>query len=113
LEQLSIATNSLEGEIPKSFWMIACESKSLDLSNNSFSGELQILINQVSRCGRYSLKELYLSMNQINYTLPDLSIFSFLKIFDIFKNRLNGKIFEDIRFPTTLRKLKMNSNSLS
>jgi len=42
LEQLSIASNSQEGLIPKSFWMNACKLKSLDLSNNSFSGELQV-----------------------------------------------------------------------
>jgi len=113
LEKLHIGSNSLEGEIPKSFWMNACKLKSLDLYNNSFSGELQVIIHHLSRCAIYSLQELVLSMNQINGTLPDLSIFSFLEIFDISENKLNGKIFEDIRFPTTLRTLSMHSNSLS
>ncbi|RHN51146.1 putative non-specific serine/threonine protein kinase, Polygalacturonase [Medicago truncatula] len=84
LEHLSIASNTLEGVIPKSFWTNACKLKSLDLSYNRFSG-----------------------------TLPDLSIFLFLEMFDISENRLNGKIFEDIRFPTTLWILRMNSNNLS
>jgi len=93
--------------------MNACKLKSLELSNNSFSGELQVLIHHLSKCARYSLKQLDLRFNQINGTLPDLSIFSFLEIFDISENRLNGKIFEDIRFPSTLRTLHMNSNNLS
>jgi len=113
LEQFYIASNSLEGGIPKSFWMNACKLKSLDLYNNSFSGELQVIVHHLSRCARYSLQELYLGYNEINGTLPDLSIFSFLEIFDISKNRLNRKIFEDIRFPTTLRTLEISSNSLS
>ena len=113
LENLSITSNSLEGGIPKSFWMNACKLKSLVLFNNSFSGELQVIIHQLSKCSTYSLQQLDLRSNQINGTLPDLSIFSFLEIFDISENRLNGKIFEDIRFPTKLRILGMDSNSLS
>jgi len=113
LEQLSIASNSLEGGIPKSFWMNACKLKSLDLSNNRFSGDLQVIVHHLSRCARYSLQQLNLGFNQINGTLPDLSIFSFLETFDISENRLNGKIFEDIRFPTTLSALLMGSNSLN
>jgi len=113
LENLYIASNTLEGVIPKSFWMNACKLKSLDLSNNRFSGELQVLIQYLSKCARYSLQQLYLSSNQINGTLPDLSTFSFLEIFDISENKLNGKIFEDIRFPTKLRTLQMSSNSMN
>ena len=112
LENLSIRSNSLEGGIPKSFWMNACELKSLELSDNSFNGELQVIIHHLSRCARYSLQQLDLSINRINGTLPDLSIFSSLEIFDIHKNRLNGTISEDIRFPAKLRALRMNSNSL-
>jgi len=113
LEYYSIASNSLEGRIPKSFWMNASKLKSLDLSNNSFSGELQVLIHHLSRCARYPLQQLDLSTNQINGTLADLSIFSFLEIFDISENSLNRKIFEDIRFPIKLRILRMDSNSIS
>ena len=113
LEHLFIASNSLEGGIPESFWVNACKLKSLYLFNNSFSGELQVIINHLSRCGRYSLQEIDLSSNQINGTLSNLSIFSSLEIFDISENRLNGEIFEDIRFPSKLRKLWMGSNSLS
>jgi len=113
LESLSISDNFLEGGIPKTFWMNACKLKSLDLSNNSFGGEFQVIIHHLSKCARYSLQKLYLGYNQINGTLPDLSIFSFLEIFDISNNRLNGKVVEDIRFPTKLKALRMGSNSLS
>ena len=113
LEELFIRSNSLEGGIPKSFWMNSCKLKSLYLSNNSFSGELQVLIHHLSRCARYSLQELDLNSNQINGTLPDLSIFSFLERIDISYNRLNGKVSEEIRFPTKLRTLWMGSNSLN
>ncbi|KAK2420724.1 receptor protein EIX2 [Trifolium repens] len=113
LEYLDIRSNSLEGGIPKSFWINACKLKSLQLYKNSFNDELQVIIRHLSRCARYSLQELYLGSNQFNGTLPDLSIFYFLEIFDISNNRLNGKIFEDIRFPTNLRTLRMHSNSLN
>ncbi|GAU42057.1 hypothetical protein TSUD_288580 [Trifolium subterraneum] len=113
LEHLTINSNSLEGRIPKSFWINACKLKSLDMSGNNFNDELQVIIHHLSRCARYSLQELDLSFNQFNGTLSDLSIFSFLEIFDISNNRLNGKIFEDIRFPSKLRTLQMDSNSLN
>ncbi|KEH25977.1 receptor-like protein EIX2 [Medicago truncatula] len=113
LEYFDIRSNSLEGGIPKSFWMNACKLKSLTLSKNRFSGELQVIIDHLPKCARYSLRELDLSFNQINGTQPDLSIFSLLEIFDISKNRLSGKIYEDIRFPTKLRTLRMGSNSMN
>ncbi|KAK2420721.1 receptor protein EIX2 [Trifolium repens] len=113
LEYLDISSNSLGGGIPKLFWINACKLKTLNLYNNSFNDELQVIIHHLSRCAKYSLQELHLSYNQFNGTLPDLSIFSFLEIFDISNNRLNGKIFEDIRFPTKLRILRMYSNSLN
>jgi Leucine-rich repeat (LRR) protein len=113
LEYLDISSNSLGGGIPKLFWINACKLKTLNLYNNSFNDELQVIIHHLSICARYSLQELHLSSNQFNGTLPDLSIFSFLEIFDISNNRLNGKIFEDIRFPTKLRTLRLDSNSLN
>ncbi|CAJ2666384.1 unnamed protein product [Trifolium pratense] len=112
LEHLSIASNSLEGRIPKSFWLNACKLKSLHMSSNNFSEEFQIIIHHLSRCARYSLQVLDLSKNEINGTIPDLSVFSVLDILDISKNSLNGEILEDIRFPPNLRKLLMYKNSL-
>ncbi|KAL2334806.1 hypothetical protein Fmac_016019 [Flemingia macrophylla] len=59
-----------------------CTLHSLHLSNNSLNEELPVIIHHLSGCARFSLQE------------------------------LNGKIPEDIRFPTQLETLEMNSNSL-
>ncbi|RZB61544.1 Receptor-like protein EIX2 [Glycine soja] len=111
LESLSITSNILEGGIPKSFGN-ACALRSLDMSYNSLSEEFPMIIHHLSGCARYSLEQLDLSMNQINGTLPDLSIFSSLRILNLDGNKLNGEIPEDIKFPPQLEILDMQSNSL-
>ncbi|RZB61543.1 receptor-like protein EIX2 [Glycine soja] len=111
LESLSIGSNSLEGGIPKSFGD-ACALRSLDMSNNSLSEEFPMIIHHLSGCARYSLEQLDLSMNQINGTLPDLSIFSSLRELNLYVNKLNGEIPKDIKFPPQLEQLDMQSNSL-
>ncbi|XP_028208030.1 receptor-like protein EIX1 isoform X4 [Glycine soja] len=111
LESLSITSNILEGGIPKSFGN-ACALRSLDMSNNSLSEEFPMIIHHLSGCARYSLEQLYLGMNQINDTLPDLSIFSSLRELYLYGNKLNGEISKDIKFPPQLEVLYMQSNSL-
>ncbi|XP_028207641.1 probable leucine-rich repeat receptor-like protein kinase At1g35710 isoform X4 [Glycine soja] len=111
LESLSIGSNSLEGGIPKSFGN-ACALRSLDMSNNSLSEEFPMIIHHLSGCARYSLEQLSLSMNQINGTLPDLSIFSSLRELNLYGNKLNGEIPKDIKFPPQLGQLDLQSNSL-
>jgi hypothetical protein len=46
-----------------------------------------------------------------HYLISQYSLF--LEIFDISNNRLNGKIFEEIRFPIKFRILRMYSSSLN
>lgn len=70
-----------------------------------------MIIHHLS-CARYSLEELYLCMNQINCTLPNLSIFSSLRALYVDGNKLNGKIPKDIQFSPQLKILYLNSNSL-
>ncbi|KAG4380437.1 hypothetical protein GLYMA_16G175000v4 [Glycine max] len=111
LESLSIGSNSLEGGIHKSFGD-ACALRSLHMPNNSLSEEFPMIIHHLSGCARYSLERLYLSMNQINGTLPDLSIFSSLRGLYLEGNKLNGEIPKDIKFPPQLERLDMQSNSL-
>ncbi|KAL2967134.1 hypothetical protein AAZX31_16G158700 [Glycine max] len=111
LESLSIRSNILEGGIPKSFGN-ACALRSLDMSNNSLSEEFPMIIHHLSGCARYSLELLSLSMNQINGTLPDLSIFSSLRVLYLYGNKLNGEIPKDIKFPPQLGQLYLQSNSL-
>ncbi|KAL2967139.1 hypothetical protein AAZX31_16G159000 [Glycine max] len=111
LESLSIGSNSLEGGIPKSFGD-ACALRSLDMSYNSLSEEFPMIIHHLSGCARYSLEGLDLGMNQINGTLPDLSIFSSLRELTLYGNKLNGEIPKDIKFPPQLEQLDLQSNSL-
>ncbi|KAL2334808.1 hypothetical protein Fmac_016021 [Flemingia macrophylla] len=111
LKFLSITSNSLEGGVPKSFGN-ACALRSLDMSNNSLSEEFSMLVHHLSGCSRYSLEYLDLSMNQINGTLPELSMFSSLKELYLYENKLNGDIPKDIQFPLQLERLYLHSNSL-
>ncbi|QCD94734.1 LRR receptor-like serine/threonine-protein kinase FLS2 [Vigna unguiculata] len=59
LENLSISRNFFQGGIPKLFGN-ACALHSLDMSYNSFSDELSMIISHLSGCARYSLEELSL-----------------------------------------------------
>ncbi|KAG4939595.1 hypothetical protein JHK86_045736 [Glycine max] len=95
LKSLSIQSNSLEGGIPKSFGN-ACALRSLDMSYNSLSEEFPMIIHHLSGCARYSLEQLYLGMNQINGTLPDLSIFSSLRVCSLTIISLRGSVFLDL-----------------
>ncbi|ESW24106.1 hypothetical protein PHAVU_004G103300 [Phaseolus vulgaris] len=114
LEHLSIGSNSLEDSVPMSFES-TCHLESLDLSYNKLSEDLAVVFNHLSRCCRYSLRELYLRENKFNGALPDFSMFSKLEILDdlyLDRNKLNGTISEDLRFPTQLEELSLMSNSL-
>ncbi|XP_014501745.1 putative leucine-rich repeat receptor-like serine/threonine-protein kinase At2g24130 [Vigna radiata var. radiata] len=90
----------------------ACSLLSLDISNNSLSDELPIIISHLSGCARYSLQELCLHMNQISGTLHDFSTFTSLKRLYLSENKLNGEIPENISFPSKLEELYIDSNSL-
>ena len=108
LEILSISSNLLEGGIPKSFGN-ACALRSLDMDDNRLTEEFSTIIHHLSRCARYSLQQLYLSMNEINGTLPDLSTFLSLKELYVDRNRLNGEVHRDIKFsPTTIFLIYLN-----
>ena len=111
LESLSVKSNTLKGGIPKSFGN-ACALRLLDLSRNSLSEEFPVIVHHLSGCTRNSLEILSLSMNQINSTLPDLSIFSSLKDLNLAGNKLNGEFSNDIQFPHHLEELYLQSNSL-
>ena len=90
----------------------ACSLSILRLPNNSLSEELSVIIRRLSGCVRNSLQELYLDINQINGTLPDLSTFPYLKVLHLSENKLKGKICADCRFPSQLEILSLNFNSL-
>jgi len=111
LESLSIRSNTLEGGIPKSFGNL-CSLRLLDISNNSLSEEFPLIAHHLFGCARNSLEILYLGMNKINGTLPDLSIFSSLQSLNLNGNKLNGEFPNNIQFPHQLEALYMQSNSL-
>ncbi|MED6118308.1 hypothetical protein PIB30_001538 [Stylosanthes scabra] len=111
LESLSFGSNYLEGGIPKSFGN-TCSLESLDLSYNNLTGEFPVAMQHLSGCARYSLQYLNLRNNQFNGTLPDISILPNLKALYLSENKLNGKVPEEIQFPSQLETLIMNSNSL-
>ncbi|XP_027923429.1 receptor-like protein EIX2 [Vigna unguiculata] len=112
LESLSVKSNTLEGGIPKSFGN-ACALRLLDLSNNSLSEEFPVIVHHLSGCTRNSLEILSLSMNQINGTLPDLSIFSSLEELYLQSNSLKG-VLSDHLFSnmSKLNSLDLSGNSL-
>ncbi|KAL9323942.1 hypothetical protein ACSQ67_008799 [Phaseolus vulgaris] len=112
LEHLDLSFNSFKGEVFKSFKNI-CTLHSLRMYENNLTEDLpQILHNLSSGCIRYSLQDLDLSNNKIVGSLSDLSAFLALKSLDLSRNLLNGKIREDIKLPSQLEFLSISSNFL-
>ncbi|KAK7315168.1 hypothetical protein VNO77_33701 [Canavalia gladiata] len=112
LERFDLSSNRLKGGVMKSFMNI-CTLHYLNIYGNNITEDLPSIVRNLSGgCIRYSLEELYLSYNQITGSLPDLSIFSSLKILDLSVNRLSGKIAEDTGLPSQLESLSIESNSL-
>jgi len=112
LERLDLSSNRLKGEALESF-MDMCTLQYLNIYGNNMTRDLSSIVHNLSSgCVRHSLRELYLSYNQITGSLPDFSIFSNLKILDISVNRLSGKIPDSSKFPPQLESLSIESNSL-
>ncbi|XP_022632101.1 LRR receptor-like serine/threonine-protein kinase GSO2 [Vigna radiata var. radiata] len=112
LEHLDLSYNVFKGEDLKSFINI-CTLRSLYMYENNMTEDLSsILHNLSSGCVIYSLQKLSLAFNQIRGIVPDLSVFSSLKILDLSDNQLSGKIPEGTRLPSHLEQLSIISNSL-
>ncbi|KAK7364404.1 hypothetical protein VNO80_13034 [Phaseolus coccineus] len=112
LEHLSTGSKSLEDSVPMSFES-TCNLESLDLSDNKLNEDLTVVFNHLSRCCRYSLRELYLGRNEFNSALPDFSMFSKLEILDVSGNQLKDGVPKSLHNATILRILDLSSNSLS
>nr|KYP61904.1 LRR receptor-like serine/threonine-protein kinase GSO2 [Cajanus cajan] len=112
LEHLDLSYNRLKGGILKSFMNI-CTLHSLYMNANNLTEDLPSILHNLSGgCVRHSLQELNFGYNQIIGSLPDLSVFSSLKILDLSENQLSGKIPEGSKLPSQMQSLFISSNSL-
>ncbi|KAK7364590.1 hypothetical protein VNO80_13327 [Phaseolus coccineus] len=112
LEYLDLSFNSFKGEVLKSFKNV-CTLYSLSMHENNLTEDLPSILHNLSTgCIRYSLQDLYFSDNQITGSLPDLSAFSTLKLLNLSRNRLDGKITEGNKLPFQLEFLSISSNFL-
>ncbi|KAK7364407.1 hypothetical protein VNO80_13037 [Phaseolus coccineus] len=112
LEHLSTGSNSVKESVPMSFES-TCNLESLDLSDNKLNEDLTVVFNHLSRCCRYSLRELYLGRNKFNCALPDFSMFLKLEVLDVLRNQLKDGVPKSLHNATILLILDLSNNSLS
>ncbi|PON52433.1 LRR domain containing protein [Parasponia andersonii] len=117
LSFLNLDANMLNGEIPESIWNL-CSLETVSAKENKLSGQLPDLSRPLFWCANYSLqhlnlasnrfmgslsshtlvpslKELRLSSNLLNGTVPaEIGKLSELEVLDISKNYLHGVIFD-------------------
>ncbi|XP_052723502.1 receptor-like protein EIX2 isoform X3 [Vigna angularis] len=112
LEHLDLSYNSFKGDVLKSFMNI-CTLQSLDMRENNLTEDLPSILHDLSGgCIRYSLQDLYLGGNHITGSLSNLSTFSALKSLDLSINQLNENITEGTKLPFQLESLSISSNLL-
>ena len=110
LETLDLHHNQLV-HIPKSFGNI-CTLRELHLSSNNLKGQLVELMNNLSGCAKDSLEVLDLSLNQITGLFPNFAIFPSLKDINLSYNKLNGTLPKSIGNLYKLEVLSVSSNFL-
>ncbi|KAM4068884.1 hypothetical protein ACB094_12G046000 [Castanea mollissima] len=110
LIRLDLHDNQLV-HIPKSLGNI-CTLRELYLRSNHLNGQLVELINNLSGCAKDSLEILDLSENQITGSLPNFAKFSSLKEIYLSKNKLNGTLPKSIGNLYKLEALSVSSNFL-
>ena len=80
--------------------------------SNNLNGQLVELMNNLSRCAKDSLEVLDLSYNQITRLLPNFAIVPSLKEIYLSTNRLNGTLPKSIRNLYKMEVLFVSSNFL-
>ncbi|KAM4076234.1 hypothetical protein ACJW30_12G047200 [Castanea mollissima] len=110
LKSLDLSDNQLV-YIPKSLGNI-CTLRELNLWSNHLNGQLVELITNLSRCAKDSLEILDLSENQITGSLPNFAKFSSLKEIYLSTNKLNGTLPKSIGNLYKLEVLRVSSNFL-
>ncbi|KAF3441241.1 hypothetical protein FNV43_RR15154 [Rhamnella rubrinervis] len=115
LVHLDLSYNKLEGEIWKSpIWNI-CTLRTLSLSSNNFRG-VQVLSKlsdhkSFSKCTNYSLEILDLRWNSIMGLFPNLTFLSSLKELRLSSNQMNGSVPESVGKLSNLEILDLSNNS--
>ncbi|XP_020203136.1 receptor-like protein 19 [Cajanus cajan] len=104
LQGLYLQNNKLEGEIPTSLGNIST-LQDLCLNNNNLSGEITTFIQNSSWCNKQVFHTMDLSFNRITGKLPSLSIFTSLRELYLSNNQITGDITE--LHLTNLKKLEV------
>ena len=112
LTYLDLGSNNLEGEFPKSLWSL-CKLRRLIARENNL-GRLQLpeKTELLSRCTHFSLEYLDLGQNQIIGSLPNLTLFLFLKYLILHDNHFSGTLPEFVGQFAQLEVLDLIANSL-
>ncbi|XP_040367329.1 receptor-like protein EIX2 [Rosa chinensis] len=111
LVTLDLYENQLEGGLPKGFQNL-CSLESLTLMSNQLSENIEDSVKTLS-CAKNTLDTLGLSDNQFWGSLPDLASFSKLRELYLSFNQLNGSVPESVGQLSSLETLYLSGNSLS
>ncbi|XP_040368243.1 receptor-like protein EIX2 isoform X2 [Rosa chinensis] len=111
LVTLDLSRNQLEGGIPKSFQNL-CSLESLTLWSNQLSENIEDSVKTLS-CAENTLETLHLCLNQLWGSWPDLKRFSKLRELDLSINQLNGSVPESVGQLSSLEFLSLGGNSFT
>ncbi|KAF8100967.1 hypothetical protein N665_0212s0011 [Sinapis alba] len=113
LETLVLSSNELSGELPAVLGDLP-QLKYLDLSENSFEGQIHLFIDALSRSKGNSLVSLSLKFDHLEGTLPEsLGALSNLQILELTGNFFTGSIPSSVGNLASLKKLDISFNSMN
>ncbi|RZC90924.1 hypothetical protein C5167_028757 [Papaver somniferum] len=106
---LSVSSNQLSGEIPRSICKARDSIAVLDLSYNSLSGDIPPCLLSIPTIGVLNLRG-----NNLNGTIPETFLESCsLKTLDLNENRFEGQIARSLANCTELEVLDLGNNQLN
>ncbi|XP_019157700.1 PREDICTED: receptor-like protein 12 [Ipomoea nil] len=104
-----LSSNQFSGPLPR----ISIHIIGLDLSNNSFSGNVSKFFCHAQKVP-YELRILHLGGNDLFGEIPDCWMhWPYLRVLNMKENKLNGSIPNSIRLLSRLESLDMHKNMLS
>ncbi|XWS69227.1 hypothetical protein CRYUN_Cryun04dG0161300 [Craigia yunnanensis] len=114
LEQLKLDMCNLTGPIPKVLWGNLCKLRILDISSNSFEGEITDFVEALSGCTNRSVETLDLSSNKLTGNLPDsLWLLRNLISLKLSYNKFKGRLSDSLGSLRNLEELDLSHNTLS